>query len=125
ETPDDADILISHESMALKDLLIPFMKLSNNVHAEVLVKEMGKVVHGEGSWEKGLEVVNDTLPEFGIDVDRLVIRDGSGISHDDLLPAREITEIMYHIKTEDWLEDDLRSLSVRGEKDRMISGTLQ
>lgn len=124
ETPDDAEILTSHESMPLKDILIPFMKLSNNSHAEVLVKEMGRKVHDEGSWEKGLEVMNDTLPDFSMDVDQLKICDGSGISHDDLLAASEISRLLYEIQTEDWFDTFVESLPVSGESEKMIGGSL-
>jgi D-alanyl-D-alanine carboxypeptidase/D-alanyl-D-alanine-endopeptidase (penicillin-binding protein 4) len=36
--------------MPLDDLLIPFMKLSNNMHAEALTKAMSRKTGGAGTW---------------------------------------------------------------------------
>jgi len=117
--------LISHQSLPLAELMPPFMKLSNNGHAEVLVKEMGRVVHGEGSWEKGLEAMVAELSKFGIDTSTLVLRDGSGISHANLIPANEITKLLFMAQKEKWFPVFQRSLPVAGVKDRMIGGTMR
>ncbi|MYL38753.1 D-alanyl-D-alanine carboxypeptidase/D-alanyl-D-alanine endopeptidase [Halobacillus litoralis] len=125
ETPEKADLVASHTSMPLEDLFNPFMKLSNNGHAEVLIKEMGRVVHDEGSWDKGLDVVEEYLETIDVGADTMRLRDGSGMSHVNMVPADEISELLYHVQEEPWYEAFYASLPVAGDEERFVGGTLR
>lgn len=125
ETPELTSILSSKKSIPLKELLIPFMKLSNNGHGEILTKEMGRVIYGEGTWEKGLQVIKETMTSLGVDGDTLILRDGSGMSHKNMIPAKELTQLLYSVQSKSWFKDFENSLPVAGIPERLVGGTLR
>jgi serine-type D-Ala-D-Ala carboxypeptidase/endopeptidase (penicillin-binding protein 4) len=125
QSPKKTKLLLLHKSIPLSELLVPFMKLSNNGHGDTLVKEMGKVVNGEGSWDKGLHVMKGKLSSFGINTNTLVLRDGSGISHADLIPANEISKLLFTVQSQPWFPVFLNSLPVSGNDAKMMGGTLR
>ncbi|MFJ7078212.1 D-alanyl-D-alanine carboxypeptidase/D-alanyl-D-alanine-endopeptidase [Streptomyces sp. NPDC098781] len=124
-TPASARQLASHDSMPLKDLLVPFMKLSNNMHAEILTKAMGVEVSGEGSWDAGLAAVGGYLKGIGVDTGKLRQVDGSGLSRMDNFPAAQLVELLLAVRAEPWYADWYRSLPVACAPDRFVGGTLR
>jgi len=123
--PADATLLTSKQSIPLSELIIPFMKLSNNLHGEHLTKEMGRVIYGEGSWEQGLQVIKDTVASLGVDTSTIMLRDGSGISHLTMIPADELSKLLYTIQSREWYPLYERSLPVAGAADRIEGGSLR
>ncbi|MDM5356966.1 D-alanyl-D-alanine carboxypeptidase/D-alanyl-D-alanine-endopeptidase [Peribacillus sp. ACCC06369] len=125
KTPVGADLIATHQSMPLSQLLIPFMKLSNNGHAEVLVKEMGKEAEEEGSWKDGLKVARNLMNCMGLDMQTIIMRDGSGISQVNMVPANEITKLLYAVQEKTWFPAYLNALPIAGDENRMVGGTLR
>ncbi|AOV09029.1 D-alanyl-D-alanine carboxypeptidase/D-alanyl-D-alanine-endopeptidase [Sporosarcina ureilytica] len=123
--PKETFQLAENSSIPLEELLVPFMKLSNNGHGEVLVKEMGKVIGEEGSWDKGLVVMNDTLNEIGLETNTMLFRDGSGMSHKTLVTTNEVTRLLYVAQEKSWYPTFLESLPIAGYDERFQGGTLR
>lgn len=124
-TPATARPLATHASMPLKDLLVPFMKLSNNMHAEALTKAMGYQVSGQGTWSAGLAAIRGYLKGVGVDTARLRQVDGSGLSRMDNFPAAQLARLLLAVRTEPWYADWHRSLPVACHPDRFTGGTLR
>ncbi|MEK4504622.1 D-alanyl-D-alanine carboxypeptidase/D-alanyl-D-alanine endopeptidase [Bacillus sp. FSL K6-2431] len=125
QVPKKAKKIATHSSMPLSELLVPMMKLSNNTQAEMLLKELGKQVKSKGSFEDGLDVMNERLPAFGIDPSLAVLRDGSGISPINLVSANQFTLFLTNIQKEKWFKTYEHALPLAGASERMVGGTLR
>lgn len=88
-----------HGSDSLAVSLRNFLKASDNLTGEQLVKQLGAESAGPpGSYETGLAAVLAYLArEVGIDTLALRIADGSGVSRYNLVTARQIVQLLAHM----------------------------
>jgi serine-type D-Ala-D-Ala carboxypeptidase/endopeptidase (penicillin-binding protein 4) len=124
-TPADAKSLAEHQSMPLSEILIPFMKLSNNGHAEVLLKTMGRKASNSGTWSAGIAAMTPVLQSYGVDTAKLRIRDGSGLTRMDVVPARQVNNLLIGVRGRPWFQTWYDALPIAGVSDRMVGGTLR
>jgi D-alanyl-D-alanine carboxypeptidase/D-alanyl-D-alanine-endopeptidase (penicillin-binding protein 4) len=102
--------------------IIQFMDhYSDNFTAEMLLKAIGAKAVGAGTTAAGAEVVERDLVAAGVPVTGVRIADGSGLSRDDRVTARELASILVLI----WNNPEMRpvvwaALPVAGQ-----SGTLE
>lgn len=123
--PDGARVVAGHDSMPLERLLVPFLKLSNNGHAEVLTKAMGRSERGSGSWDAGIEVLEEKLRDLGVDPAGLRMVDGSGLSTMDAVTPGQVTTLLDNAGQRPWFGPWYEALPVAGVEDRMVGGTLR
>lgn len=123
--PEGARVVAARESMPLRELLVPFLKLSNNGHAEVLVKAMGRDVRGEGSWPAGVAVLTEQLRALGLSPEALELVDGSGLSRMDGVTPEQLTVLLDNARQRPWFPAFSDALPVAGVADRMVGGTLR
>jgi len=124
-TPKSANLVALKKSMPLEQLLIPYMKLSNNGIADILIKTMGKVENHHGSTKAGLKVVNEYGNSIGLSMKDWSFEDGSGISHANNVSSIAVSDLLFKVQGEDWFSTFFTSLPVAGNSDRMVGGTLR
>lgn len=97
-------VIASHESLPLSSLVAQMMKTSQNFYAEMLLKAVGRThasAEGVGSTERGRQVVRETLQQWGVPIDSLVMYDGSGLSRYNYTSARVLTSVLRRMWTDE------------------------
>jgi D-alanyl-D-alanine carboxypeptidase/D-alanyl-D-alanine-endopeptidase (penicillin-binding protein 4) len=125
KTPATAAELASHQSMDLAHMYIPFLKLSNNMHAETLVKTMGEKVSGKGTWDAGIATEEGDLDKLGVNTKVMQLVDGSGLSRMELVTAQQISNVLLAAQHQPWFSTWYDALPISAQSDRFVGGTLR
>ena len=116
----DSKVLATRFSPPVGQDITVTNKISQNLHAELLLRLLGKVFGADGSFEEGSRVVRQFLVNAGIDDKDFFLYDGSGLSPDDRMTPRAFTHLLTYAAAQPWGEDWRRSLPIAG-----VDGTLQ
>ena len=91
--------------------------MSQNLHAELMLRLLGKEKGTSGSIEGGLEVLRGFLVNAGIKPEQFVFYDGSGLSREDLVTPEAVVQLLVYAHQQSWgelFEDTLPVAGVDG-----------
>ncbi|HEX7424792.1 MAG TPA: D-alanyl-D-alanine carboxypeptidase/D-alanyl-D-alanine-endopeptidase [Terriglobales bacterium] len=94
--------LASYESKPLLQDVRVVNKVSQNLHAEILLRLLGRERGNAGTIEGGLEVLRGFLTQAGISNDQYVFYDGSGLSRQNLVTPHAIVQLLRYCSTQPW-----------------------
>jgi D-alanyl-D-alanine carboxypeptidase/D-alanyl-D-alanine-endopeptidase (penicillin-binding protein 4) len=119
--PSGATVLARARSRYLTTIVYRMDHVSDNFFAEMLLKQIGKRVRGEGSTKAGAAVVRAELRQRGVTMTGARIADGSGLSLYDRLTARAIGQLLISATSDSAIGSDfVASLPIAG-----VNGTLK
>lgn len=86
-------------SRPVRDWIFPVLNTSQNLFAEMLLKQLGKRFGRGGSWVEGLQVERRFLIDsVGIDSTEFFLSDGSGLSSANLISPLAFTRLLRYIR---------------------------
>ena len=92
--PSDAQVLATVTSAPLSDIVNEMLSTSDNLTAEMLVKEIGVVAARQGTRDAGLGVIGAHLVEWGVPAAQFVLADGSGLSRENRITCDGLLRVL-------------------------------
>ncbi|WP_410563865.1 D-alanyl-D-alanine carboxypeptidase/D-alanyl-D-alanine-endopeptidase [Amycolatopsis sp. cmx-4-61] len=92
--PKDAKVVAEVNSAPLTELVSDLMELSDDVLAEAVARQVALANGEEASYAGGAKATIKVLKDHGFDVGGVVLSDGSGISAQNRIPARLLTQLL-------------------------------
>jgi serine-type D-Ala-D-Ala carboxypeptidase/endopeptidase (penicillin-binding protein 4) len=102
-------------SPPLSELLQVVAKVSQNLHAELMLREVGRVKGSDGTREAGMKVMDGYLKAMGATSDEARVDDGSGLSRNAEVAPRLVTRLLSHMNESDMRDVWMAFLPVGGE----------
>ncbi len=113
-------VLAAHISVPVAQDITMLLKNSQNLHAELLLRLLGKEEGNGGSLEEGARVVRQFLVDAGISDSDFFLYDGSGMSPNDRVAPRAFTQLLVYAAQQPWGAEWRAALPVAG-----VDGTLE
>jgi serine-type D-Ala-D-Ala carboxypeptidase/endopeptidase (penicillin-binding protein 4) len=115
-----ARVLVDHVSPPLLESVRVLNKVSQNLHAELLLRTIAREKTGIGSSEIGLKLEQDFLKSLGVTDGDDVLTDGSGLSTNNLVTPRTVVTLLQYAIHQPWGPDFMATLPIAG-----VDGTLE
>jgi D-alanyl-D-alanine carboxypeptidase/D-alanyl-D-alanine-endopeptidase (penicillin-binding protein 4) len=116
---EDRKVLATIISVPVAQDIAVIDKVSQNLHAELLLRLLGKIYGKDGSFAQGTRVVRQFMVGAGVDDNDFFFYDGSGMSQDDRITPRALTQLLTYAARQPWGLAWRWSLPVAG-----VDGTL-
>lgn len=108
-------VLATNESQPVIQDVRVINKVSQNLHAELMLRLLGREKGTAGTIEGGLEVVRGFLTQAGIDASEFDFHDGSGLSRMNLVTPHAIVQLLRYASQQPWGTEYRQTLPVAGE----------
>ena len=112
--------LATHLSPPIEQDVVLTNKVSQNLHAELLLHQLGAEIGKDGSTAQGARVIRSFVVQAGVDPNDFVFYDGSGMSGHDLVTPRAIAKLLQFATNQPWFADYKASLPIGG-----VDGSLE
>ncbi|MGA2325588.1 MAG: D-alanyl-D-alanine carboxypeptidase/D-alanyl-D-alanine-endopeptidase [Bryobacteraceae bacterium] len=108
-------VLARRSSAPLVEILRIIAKASQNLYAEMVLREVARVRKGTGSREAGLEEARAFLAEAGLEEADCHFADGSGLSTSDLVTPAAVMKLLRHMHRSQYRDTWISLLPLGGE----------
>src|ERR1700731_1695258 len=107
-------VLANYQSKPLIEDVRVINKVSQNLHAEILLRLLGREKGTAGTVEGGLEVLRGFLNQANVPSDQYLFYDGSGLSRQNLVTPHAVVQLMRYAASQTWGVSFRETLPVAG-----------
>jgi len=109
-----SQVLAEHVSLALLEDVRVTNKTSQNLHAELALRLVGRLNNGDGSFEGGSAALRQFLLKAGLKGEEFFLLDGSGLSRRDLIAPAAMVQFLIYASRQPWGAAFEQTLPVAG-----------
>jgi D-alanyl-D-alanine carboxypeptidase/D-alanyl-D-alanine-endopeptidase (penicillin-binding protein 4) len=114
-------LLATRVSVPVAQDIMVTNKVSQNLHAELLLRLLGKAFAKDGSLAQGTRVVRQFLIDTGVSDADFFFYDGSGMSMDDRIAPRAVTHLLTYASHQAWGTAWRNTLPVAGVDGSLVN----
>jgi serine-type D-Ala-D-Ala carboxypeptidase/endopeptidase (penicillin-binding protein 4) len=115
--PEGSEVIFEYRSPTVAEMVRTMLRHSDNMTAEMLAKEVGLQVRGEGSTEAGLAAMTAALEEsLCLEIEGFD-DDASGISRENRRSANQWRDLLLAARDAPWFETFHEAMPVAGDQD--------